>query len=65
MARRQLGGRLLPPSNSGEQTEAAPRSGEVAAPRPTDSTGQRAYFPLALQVHAAINGSDIGIIWWE
>jgi len=41
VARRQLGGRLLPPSNSGEQT--------VGRPRPTDSTGQRAYFPLALQ----------------
>ena len=37
----------------------------VAEARPTDSSGQRAYFPLALQVHSGSIGSDIGILWWE
>ena len=42
-ARSKLGGRLLPTSNPGMQQT-------VAEARPTDSSGQRAYFPLALQV---------------
>ena len=57
-ARSKLGGRLLPTSNPGMQQN-------VAEARPTDSSGQRAYFPLALQVHSGSIGSDIGIIWWE
>ena len=49
-ARSKLGGRLLPTSNPGMQQT-------PAEARPTDSSGQRAYFPLALQVQLVLASS--------
>ena len=54
-ARSKFGGRMIPPSSlGGAGGSGGQRSsnfgGGAEELRPTDSSGQRAYFPLALQV---------------
>jgi len=52
-ARSKLGGRLLPPSNigggGGGGSGGGQRQQQAEEAKPTDSSSQRAYFPLALQ----------------